>query len=418
MLVMKFGGASVKDAASMKNVAEIIGKYLSESCLIVISAAGKTTNNLETLSELASQGKATEAEAQYQEILDYHLQIVEGLFGQVDDPVRERVLSFFYEIKHLVQGIIFLEEFSDRIYDRIVAYGELISTAIVAAYLQHKGYNCNWIDARKIVKTDANHKQAGLIWSLTEQNIQNDVLPLMGPGKVVITQGFIGSTTSEKTTTLGREGSDYTASIFAHCLNASRLIVWKDVAGILNGDPRIRENTVKIDKLSYEEAIEMTFYGATVIHPKTIQPLYNKQIPLYVKCFLDTEAEGSCISEQSNESLITSYILKKNQSFIRIRPRDFSFMDERLMEVIFNHVYKTGLKANLVQNSAISLLLCVDNDTKTVNAFESLLLDDFFVEMFPGLHLHTIINFTLKDLKLAEDSQMVQQNGNKLYIVK
>ncbi|MEL6844447.1 MAG: aspartate kinase, partial [Bacteroidota bacterium] len=252
----------------------------------------------------------------------------------------------------------------------------------------------------------------------TEANIRTQVMSLARQGRALITQGFIGSTTDGKTTTLGREGSDYTASIFAHCLNASSLIVWKDVPGILNGDPRIMKETIKIDNLSYEEAVEMTFYGASVIHPKTIKPIFNKRIPLRVKCFLDVSLPGTVISEQTNPEVITSYIVKKNQVFIRIKPRDFSFLEENLMQEIFAHVNKSGLKVNLLQNSAISLMLCVDNRPAVINAFEALLLDQFLVEIQEGLKLNTVINFGKKDLGDLDDAKMVQMQENKLYVVK
>ena len=416
---MKFGGASVKHADAIRNVADIIMKYRDQACLIVISAMDKTTNHLELLAHLARDGKEAEAKEQFAKIKRFHYGQIEALFPVEDqEQVKQAVAPFFQLMERIVEGILLLEEFPPRTYDRIVSNGELLSTTIVAEYLKTLGHDCVWVDARELVKTDANYKQAGVIWSLTEENIQEQVLPQMQPGRVLITQGFIGSTTSGKTTTLGREGSDYTGSIFALCLGADSLTVWKDVPGILNGDPRIRKDTVKLDQLSYEEAVEMTFYGASVIHPKTIKPIFNKNIPLHVKCFLDVDAEGSTISTQSNPEKVTSYIVKKAQTFIRIQPKDFSFMEELLMEEIFDHVYKSGVKVNLVQNSAISLMLCVD-DRKSANAaFEALLLDKFTVEMQPDLKLYTMINFSPKDIKAAIDAVMVQQHENKLYIVK
>ncbi|MEO0472426.1 MAG: aspartate kinase [Bacteroidota bacterium] len=416
---MKFGGASVKDAAAIRNVSNIILQHQEHPCLIVISAMDKTTNHLENLAHLARDQKEVEALDQFKRIKRFHHGVLTDLFGdQLLASVVEKVNGFFTEIERIVQGILLLEEFPSRTYDRIVSYGEILSTTIVSEYLRREHTACEWIDARTLVKTDANHKQAGVIWSLTQENISREIQPKMKKAAVVITQGFIGSTTNGRTTTLGREGSDYTASIFAHCLNADKLVVWKDVPGILNGDPRIREKTVKIDNLSYEEAVEMTFYGASVIHPKTIKPIFNKQIPLQVKCFLDTKLPGTEISSSTNAEEITSYIVKKNQAFISIKPRDFSFMEERLMQTIFEYVYKTGLKVNLVQNSAISLMLCVDDKAAQISAFESLLLDQFSVDIRKGLKLYTMINFSVKDLKEASEAVMVQQHENKLYIVK
>lgn len=418
MLVMKFGGASVKNAAAIRNAVDIIVRHQTEPHLVVISAADKTTNHLELLANLAKTGKETEALEQYERIKRFHHQLIEELFETDSPRVKQKVDQFFMQIHRVVQGILLLEEFPSRTYDRIVSFGELLSTTIIAEYMLAQGHACRWLDARDYIKTDASYSQANVIWSITLKNIEIDVQPLLKAGRTVITQGFIGSTTSGKTTTLGREGSDYTASIFAHCLEARSLMVWKDVPGILNADPRLRENTVKIDNLSYEEAVEMTFYGASVIHPKTIKPLFNKNIPLHVKCFNDVSLPGTCISEETNETVITSYIVKKNQVFFRIKPRDFSFMDEQLMEVIFNNIYKTGVKVNLLSNSAISMLLCLDHDPSRVRAFESLLLDRFLVSAEPELKLYTMINFTIKDLKQAEGAHMVQQHDNKLYIVK
>lgn len=416
---MKFGGASVKHAEAIQNVANILMRFRDSACLVVISAMDKTTNHLEMLAHLARDGKETEAKEQFARIKRFHHKQIDDLFEEKDQTaVKQVVAPFFEKMERIVEGILLLEEFPPRTYDRIVSNGELLSTTIVAEYLKSLGQDAAWIDARELVKTDANYKQAGVIWSLTEENIQDQVLPQMKTGRILITQGFIGSTTSGKTTTLGREGSDYTGSIFAFCLGADSLTVWKDVPGILNGDPRIRQDTVKLDNLSYEEAVEMTFYGASVIHPKTIKPLFNRQIPLHVKCFLDVEAEGSTISGQSNSEQVTSYIIKKAQSFIRIQPKDFSFMDELLMEEIFDHIYKSGVKVNLVQNSAISLMLCVDERKGPNNAFEALLLDKFSVERQSGLQLYTMINFSPMNLKDAVGAVMVQQHENKLYIVK
>ncbi|TAE54814.1 MAG: aspartate kinase [Bacteroidetes bacterium] len=418
MLVMKFGGASVKNAAAVQNVANIIRLYTDQPCLVVLSAMDKTTNHLEHLAFLARDNRELDAKDQFQRIMRFHLGIIRDLFGDASAPVEAKVQPYFNEMERIVTGILMLEEFPPRIYDRIVAYGELISTVIVSAYLEFADIPSFWLDARQVIKTDATWKQAGVIWSLTEENIRRGVAPLVQPGRVVITQGFIGSTTGGHTTTLGREGSDYTGSIFAHCLNAESLTVWKDVKGILNGDPRIRQHTVKLDKLSYEEAVEMTFYGASVIHPKTIKPLYNKGIPLKVKCFLDVEAEGSVISFETNPEPVASYIVKKAQTFIRIKPKDFSFMEERLMQEIFDHLHKSNVKVSLVQNSAISLMLCVDEKLSENAEFEALLLDKFTVEIRNGLQLYTIINFSVKDLKEASEAVMVQQHENKLYLVK
>jgi aspartate kinase len=419
MRVMKFGGASVKNADAIKNVTEIISQHKDQPCLIVISAMDKTTNELELLAQLAKTGQKNEAIEQFKKIRRFHIRILHDLVERENvHSVQEKVRPFLEEIERIVNGILLLEEFPPRTYDRIVSYGELLSTTLITEYMRTRGFDVEWLDARKLVKTDATYKQAGVIWSLTEENIKREVAPNMQAGKILITQGFIGSTTSGKTTTLGREGSDYTGSIFAHCLGADSLTVWKDVKGILNADPRLRDDTEKIDNLSYEEAVEMTFYGASVIHPKTIKPIFNRNIPLHVKCFKDIKEEGTTISKATNAKTITSYIVKQTQAFIRVKPKDFSFMEERLMQEIFDHIYKSGVKVNLVQNSAISLMLCVDDKKADISAFESLLLDKFDVEIQKELKLYTMINFSVKDLKQAIDAVMVQQHDNKLFLVK
>ena len=415
---MKFGGASVRDAAAIRNVAEIIIRHAQVPLLIVVSAMDKTTNHLELLAQKAKGGERLATLDQFEKIIQFHIRIIRDLFGGDSKGVEAKVAVFFDEMERIVQGILLLEEFPPRTYDRIVSYGELLATTIVSEYLTWVSQDCIWLDARKLVKTDATHGAAEVIWSLTGGNIRREVKPLLKAGRIAVTQGFIGATIAGKVTTLGREGSDYTASIFAHSLDADSLIVWKDVPGVLNADPRLRDDTVKIDNLSYEEAVEMTFYGATVIHPNTIKPIYNKKIPLYVKCFLDVSLPGTCISDKRNDEIITSYIVKKDQAFVSIKPLDFSFMEEQLMQEVFNRVYKSGVKVSLVQNSAISLMLCVDQKPGPLGEFQSLLMDQFQVEVRQGLQLHTVFNFTVKDLKLAYDSVMVQQHGNKLFFVK
>lgn len=422
MLVMKFGGASVKNAEAVRNVGKIIDLHLNETeeLVVVISAMDKTTNHLEKLAFLARDEQEDLAFRQFESIRNFHLNIVEDLFGEEKTQVVVQLEEYFGEIEKVIRGILLLGEFSDRIYDRIVSFGELLSTTVVAAYLKQSGLPLEWMDVRPVIRTDSTHKRAKVIWSMTRDRIVEDVLPRFKRVKAIVTQGFISSNMDGKGTTLGREGSDYTASIFAHCLDADRLIVWKDVPGILNGDPRIEENTRKLDCLSFEEAVEMTFYGATVIHPKTIKPLYSKKIPLDVKCFLDTSLSGTRINTEDQtikEEVITSRVVKKNQVLLKIRPRDFSFMDQALLDRIFNHIARSGLMVNLVQTSAISLLLCVNNKREAVEEFQSLLLDKFFVEERTGLRLRTFINFGPESWKEAKDAVLVQQAENKLYVV-
>lgn len=420
MLVMKFGGASVKNPEAVRNVAQILKSYLPEhSILVVVSAMDKTTNHLEKLAFLARDGKPADTWEQFRKIRDFHHSMVDELFGPAGHPVRQKVGDYLAEIERIIRGIILLEEFPERTYDRIVAYGELLSTAIVSHFLQEEGLPTHCLDSREVIKTDANYTQAQVIWSLTEENIRRDVRPLFEQYNIVMAQGFIASSMEGKVTTLGREGSDYTASIFASCLEARSLTVWKDVRGILNGDPRIESETVKLDQLSYERAVEMTFYGASVIHPKTIKPIRNAAIPLYVKCFLDTSEEGTVIGDSASVTMqqVCSRIVKKNQVLIGIKPKDFSFMDERLMGRIFGRVAKAGVEINLVQTSAISLTLCATHNGSAIQEFQSLLMDEFEVSLKDGAVLRTFIDYSENELRAYRSAPVIQVAEGKLHVV-
>ncbi|MEL6849881.1 MAG: aspartate kinase [Bacteroidota bacterium] len=412
---MKFGGASVKNAEAIRRVGTILQGFEQDALMVVVSAMDKTTNQLETLAFLARDGQEAEAWAQFERVRNFHLTIVKDLFAdQQQARLIQEMADWLEEIRRIIQGILWLEEFLPRTYDRIVSYGELMSSFILGEYLNSISLPTQWLDARKLIVTDASHKQAGVIWSLTEERIQAKVRPQLQTGKVLLSQGFIGATQEGKTTTLGREGSDYSGAIFAHCLEAADFTVWKDVPGILNADPRLREDTIKLDQLSYQEAVEMTFFGASVIHPKTIKPLYNKQIPMRVKCFLDASLEGSAIGQERSQQEVPRYITKKRQALLKIQPRDFSFMEERQIEIIFQEAYKSGLKINLLQRSAISLLLCVD-DRPAIQAFGALLKDRYEMEVTGDLKLQTTVNYTEADWLTAKDSQLLQVREGRLF---
>lgn len=418
MLIMKLGGASVKDAASVRNVVEIILNHNQTPSIVVISAMGKMTNSLEDLANAAAAGNEEKAIEKFKYIKQFHTEIVNDLFGEESKKVLRLLEVYFQEIEKVVQGILLLGEFPPLMYDRIVAFGELISTKIVAEYIAWITKDCLWLDARQLIKTDMQHGQAKVIWTVTEENIINQVKPHLAPHKIIITQGFIASTLQGKTTTLGREGSDFTAAIFAYCLNADKMIVWKDVPGIMNADPKLRQDATKINHLSYEEAVEMTFYGATVIHPKTIQPLYSKKIPLYVRSFKDMNAEGTCISVQADEQKTPIYISKPNQIVLKITSIDFSFMDEEHVRYIYNMISLAGLKVNVSQTEAISLYVCFDDTASLLKNMEAKLLDRFKIESQKGFTLYTVINFTDKDKEMANLAPMVQYVGNKMCVVK
>ena len=421
MLVMKFGGASVRNADAVRNVCRIIRNYVPEKkLLVVISAMDKTTNHLEKLAGAARDCDEPGTWERFRKIRDFHHGIIDELFDDAEKEVREQVSEYMAQIERICRGILLLSEFPPRTYDRIVAFGELLSTCIVSHYLRKEGLAVTCPDARTIIKTDASYSHARVIWSLTRENIDLSVRPLFENNNVIVTQGFIASSIEGKVTTLGREGSDYSASIFANGLGAESLTVWKDVRGILNGDPRIEKDTVKLDELSYERAVEMTFYGASVIHPKTIKPLRNANIPFYVKCFTDESEPGTTIGAENEVTLdnhICSRIVKKNQTLLQIKPRDFSFMAGNQLNRIFNAASRTGLEVNLVQTTAISLTLCVNNVHSPVQEFESILMDNFEIAQEGGLVLKTFINYGEAELEAVKAARVIQQTEDKLLAV-
>ena len=295
--VFKFGGASVKDADAVVNVAEIIRQHMDTNLIIVVSAMGKTTNKLEDIFNAFVKKDKSVFDQKTQALKQFHLDIMENLFGSAPDRELQLCIEeYFDEIND------FYEQKSDEVshlYDQLIPYGEILSTKIIHYYLLNSNINSTWLDARKCIKTDANHQNANVNWPLTTEYIINDVTPLLKKNQVVVSQGFIGSAENNSTTTLGREGSDYSAGIFAYAVQANEVIIWKDVPGMLNADPKYFEDTVKLEQISFKEAIELSYYGASVIHPKTIKPLQNKNIPLYVKSFIQPESKGTIIQKRT-----------------------------------------------------------------------------------------------------------------------
>lgn len=359
MKVFKFGGASVKDADGVKNLASVVKRYGSEKLIIVVSAMGKTTNALERLTQ-AFFYKKENPETVLSEIREYHLNIMNGLFTNSNHPVYDDVHNTLVELEWAIEDEP--THSYDCEYDQIVSVGEIISTKIVAAYLQECGFSCAWKDVRDYLKTDNTYREGKVDWDLTGKRITTDLLPVFSSTDIVITQGFIGVTSENFTTTLGREGSDYTAAIFAFCANADSLTIWKDVPGVLNADPKWFDDTRLIPQMTYQDAIELTYYGATVIHPKTIKPLQNKNIPLLVRSFINPDQEGTRIHNVQTPLPVPCFIFKINQVLISISPRDFSFIVEENLSSIFSLFSRHRVKVNTMQNSAISLSICVDDD--------------------------------------------------------
>ena len=388
--VFKFGGASVKDAAAIENVANILKKYTKESLLIVVSAMGKTTNALEEVVH-AFFNKDKDAQELLLAVQQQHLEAAQELLGENNEAKKD--------ILKLIKVVIrLLDKKSERdydfIYDQIVPLGELLSSTILAAYLNHEKISTHWLDARKAIKTDNTYREGNVDWEATQKQVSKNVKPLLQKNGFVLTQGFIGSSKEKATVTLGREGSDFTAAIFSYCLDAESMSIWKDVPGILTGDPRLFKNVEKIDRLSYKEAIEMTYYGAKVIHPKTIKPLQNKNIPMYVKSFVEPTGEGTFIGSDVDAFYPPVIVVEKNQVMLQISTKDFSFVAEHHLSDIFKLFTKYRTKVNMMQNMAISFSVCVTpKDEERLQQLMEELGKDFNLVLQRDLELITIRHY-------------------------
>jgi len=388
MRVFKFGGASVKDAEAVRNVANILQNYKGERLVIVVSAMGKTTNALERVVDAYYQ-KTGEAQAYLDELKQAHSVILGALF-EANDPIFDTVNDTLVEIEWVLEEEP--EESYDYIYDQIVSIGEFLSTHIVSAYLCKVELPTTWLDARNVILTDNTYRAAKVEWEATVKNANRVVPPLSEKG-FVMTQGFIGGTSENFTTTLGREGSDFTAAIFSYCLDVESMSVWKDVPGILTANPRIFKNVTKIDHLSYREAIEMTYYGAKVIHPTTIKPLQNKNIPMYVKSFVEPEGEGTRISGDIDAFYPPIIVVEKEQVLLHISTRNFSFVAEENLSVIFAVLAKHKLKVNMMQSTAISFSVCLTNEVRHIEGLMEDLREDFNITKQDNLELVTVRHY-------------------------
>ena len=391
MKVFKFGGASVKDADAVKNVAAILKRYPGEKIIAVVSAMGKTTNALEQVVN-AYINKTGDAHQLLKTIKEFHTRIMDDLFSDPKHPVYELVNNFFVEVDWVLEEQPREYNFT---YDQIVSIGELASTRIVSAYLKESDIANNWFDIRDALHTDNNYREAMVDWQLSEVSVKNKMLPkITNTNPVIVTQGFIGVTSENYTTTLGREGSDYTASILAYIADATEVDIWKDVPGVLNADPKYFKDAQKLEQISYLDAIELAYFGASVIHPKTIKPLENKGIPLYVKSFLQPASKGTLIGKDiQTKPLVPSFIFKNNQVLISISAKDFSFIAEENLSSIFSTFAKYGMKMNLMQNSAISFSVCTDEDLINFPVLIEELKKDFKVLYNKGLQLYTIRHY-------------------------
>ena len=404
MKVFKFGGASVKDASGVKNLIRVLETTGYKDTLVVVSAMGKTTNALEKIIETYFDNKQS-LNQQLLRLKEFHLKIVEELFEDKAAKLIQVVHDYFDELK-----IFFKNNKGPNysfVYDQVVSYGELLSTTIIYHYFELKGWKSFWLDARDCIKTDDYYRSANLNWDQTQTFIKSGAKG----HQLIITQGFIGSNSNNFTTTLGREGSDYSAAIFAYALNAESVTIWKDVPGVLNGDPRVFNNTELLHQISYREAIELAFYGASVIHPKTLQPLQRKEIPLYVKSFENPKGVGTSVSKgKTLDPLIPCYIVKKGQVLLRLSSIDFSFIVEENISYIFGLLHEYQMPVELIQNSAISFSVCVNNKYMRLDELVLVLRSRFNVEVKENVDLFTIRHFNQNALK------SILNNGKKILL--
>ncbi len=418
MKVFKFGGASVKDAEAVKNVATIMHDFKDEKILVIVSAMGKTTNALEKVVD-AHVNKTGEAEQFLEEVKTYHYQIIESLFSDPKNPVYEKVNNYFVEIHWALEDEPREYNF---IYDQIVSFGELISSTIVNAWIQESKLASVWLDIRDCLNTDNTYREGKINWQESDLLVKKNLLPLFTKkNNIVITQGYIASTSENYSITLGREGSDYSAAILAYLLDAESVTIWKDVPGVLNADPKYFNDAQKLEQLSYLDAIELAYYGASVIHPKTIKPLENKGIPLYVKSFLNHQAKGTVIGKDlQTKPLVPSFIFKSNQVLISIAAKDFSFIAEENISNIFATFATLGVKVNLMQNSAISFSVCLDDDTQKIPKLIEQLQQNYRIRYNTELQLYTIRHYypsTLENLSQGREILLEQRSRNTAHLV-
>ena len=418
MRIFKFGGASINNIERIKNTGNIIKDNAPQKLLVVISAMGKTTNALEKITEAFFENRKEDALQLFEQLKNNHLEVVKYLLVHNWKAAEDQLKEFFTEIEWMLHDKPVRNY--DYYYDQIVCCGELFSTCIVAHYLSEQKVNVKWIDVRDVFRTDNNFRDAGVDFDFTATKINEEVLPLFSTYDVVMTQGFIGSTDENESTTLGREGSDYSAAIFANILHADALTIWKDVPAVMNADPNKFKEAVNIPLLNYTEVIEMAYYGAQVIHPKTIKPLQNKNIPLYVKSFLDTELPGTIINAEKTVDLPPIIVLKSQQVLIHFRSKDFSFMEGKALGQLHKIFNKVKLQPNLTQNTAISFVCCFDgHEEKTgqIAAEASLLFD---VDVERNLSLLTIRHYdvaTIAKLTLGKNIILEQRTPETMQAI-
>ncbi|MBO0932930.1 aspartate kinase [Fibrella sp. HMF5036] len=410
MAIFKFGGASVRDAAGVRNLTSILQTYAGQPLSVVISAMGKTTNALETVVDSYWAGNTDEALKRWAVVEANHLTISSelSLSEQDTQPVQAHLDAVRALLRMPPVGSY------DQVYDQLVSMGEILSTQLVTAYLRQQGLPARWTDARQLISTDATFREGRVDWTVTKNQLRAAMpAATTGTAEIMITQGFIGSTSTGETTTLGREGSDYTAAILAYCLDAESVTIWKDVPGVLNADPKYFDDTVLLTALTYQDATELAYYGATVIHPKTIKPLQNKGIPLYVRSFLQPTQPGTVVGVAEVSSPVASFIFKVNQWLISLHPTDFSFITEDNLSLIFSELSAAGLKINLMQQTALNFSFVVDNRPDRIERLFAALRPHFRVNYNEGLELITIRHYNQAtiDRVLIDKTLLLEQKS-------
>lgn len=408
MKVFKFGGASINSFERIQNLATILKEYKDEKILIVISAMGKITNALEKVTEAFYDGRKEDALQLFEQVKKSHLTLLKYAVTQQWEAATNDLLNFFTEAEWLLHDKPAKDY--NYYYDQIVCTGELLSSTIVSYYLNEEKIINKWIDVRDLLRTDDNFRDAVIDWQVTQRKIEEKIIPLFNETSLIITQGFIGSTDENESTTLGREGSDYTAAVFGNILSAESVTIWKDVEGVMNADPKELQDAVTIAKLSYREVIEMAYYGAQVIHPKTIKPLQNKNIPLHVKSFLNVQLPGTVITSKNPHQLPPIIVYKRMQVLLTLESKDFSFVEGEPVNALYEILEEIKIKPNLTQNTAISLFVCVDDITEKIERVASKASEIFNVQLEKNLTLLTIRHYTGEFLnKLIQDKTIVLQ---------
>lgn len=416
MKVFKFGGASLNTVERIQNVGSILSQYINQPIIVIMSAIGKTTNALEKVAEAFYAGNKEDALKLFQVIKQNHITTAKFLLVTSYNAVLDDLSAFFTEVEWLLHDKP-VRSF-DYYYDQIVCSGELLSSRIVSAYLNEKGITNKWLDVRDIIRTDDNFRDANINWPVTKENLIRS--GIQNNPHIYITQGFVGSTDQNESTTLGREGSDYTAAIFANLVEADNLTIWKDVEGVMSADPKLFPSASLISELSFNEVIEMAFYGAQVIHPKTIKPLQNAKIPLHVKSFLDASLPGTVISNKASKNLPPVIVIKTNQVLVHLQSRDFSFVGEKLLSTLYQLFTELSIKPNLIQTAAINLQVCLDDRQDKVDHLAQMASDVFDVQLEKNLTLLTIRHYKedlLSNMIYQKDMVLMQKNKETVQVL-